>query len=385
MKTIIFTTTLILCLFFTFSNSYSQKKLKFKDVRKEYKAKNYRVVISQSIAFLQEKPNHFEANYLIGKSYQALSDKSPDATILLDSSVYYYSIAANNIETMFISKNSTACASGIGFCYSEFANDESVDISRNKIFNIITSVQGKSNKIKGVQSSSSSDVSNSSSNKSNFQHKYLGCDGFYWEGIADVTYSFEDANGKIIKIQGDDITNYNNIELYEISTSADGAPVIKAKTKMVGTIFQIEYVNSTKEIMNEGGETVQVKGNWLISIKKIGNNESNDLPQIEYQGKKYMVMAAGGDTQRDQYSWNNAVKVCEGSTYGGYIDWVLPSKEILNVLSNNKDKIGSFYGYYYWSSSEINQEKAWRQFFDDGTQSEMFKTSRAFARCVRSL
>ena len=57
--------------------------------------------------------------------------------------------------------------------------------------------------------------------------------------------------------------------------------------------------------------------------------------------------------------------------------WFLPSKDELNILYENKDKIGNFSTYqgyaYYWSSSEYNTNFSWRQYFDSGGQGNNFK------------
>ena len=51
-----------------------------------------------------------------------------------------------------------------------------------------------------------------------------------------------------------------------------------------------------------------------------------------------------------------------------YDDWFLPSKDELNKLYLNKELIGNFQGDGYWSSTEEDQEGAWRQSFYNGYQ-----------------
>jgi len=55
------------------------------------------------------------------------------------------------------------------------------------------------------------------------------------------------------------------------------------------------------------------------------------------------------------HNWNtnNAAKLCYDLVLNGYNDWYLPSKDELYQLYLNRDKIGGFNSYYYWSSSEI--------------------------------
>ena len=71
----------------------------------------------------------------------------------------------------------------------------------------------------------------------------------------------------------------------------------------------------------------------------------------------------------------NEYSVTVGSvTYGG---WYLPSKYELNLMYENigpgnalgLGNIGDFTPFFYWSSTERNNDSAWVQRFDDGNQS----------------
>jgi len=70
--------------------------------------------------------------------------------------------------------------------------------------------------------------------------------------------------------------------------------------------------------------------------------------------------------------------------------WRLPTKDELNLLYQNKDKIGGFSAAVsYWSSTEYNIEyhngyDAWAQDFDDGMQDAFNKKSKYFVRAVRA-
>jgi hypothetical protein len=71
-----------------------------------------------------------------------------------------------------------------------------------------------------------------------------------------------------------------------------------------------------------------------------------------------------------------AAKLCYDLVLGGYSDWYLPSKDELNKLFINKDKIGGFntiLNSWYWSSSECDQMDAWAQ---------AFPSSRGDGNCV---
>jgi len=90
----------------------------------------------------------------------------------------------------------------------------------------------------------------------------------------------------------------------------------------------------------------------------------------------------------DNQTGNFAAKVCAdySVTVGGVIygDWYLPSKYELNLLYLQKAVVGGFASAYYWSSSENNNEFAWLQFFDDGSQYNGNKGLAYYVRAVRA-
>jgi len=89
-----------------------------------------------------------------------------------------------------------------------------------------------------------------------------------------------------------------------------------------------------------------------------------------------------------QYNWgqaNDQLKLLNSLNYKGYSDWRLPTKDELNVLYLNKDFVGGFSTYLYWSSSEYNADYAWYQNFTNGGQNYGSKLNYGYVRCVRSL
>ncbi len=85
-----------------------------------------------------------------------------------------------------------------------------------------------------------------------------------------------------------------------------------------------------------------------------------------------------------------AARICEQLILNGYKDWYLPSKDELNKLYQNKDKIGKFKtsnADYYWSSSEYNKKHeylAYNQCFANGNQNSGQKNGYSRVRAVRS-
>jgi hypothetical protein len=83
-----------------------------------------------------------------------------------------------------------------------------------------------------------------------------------------------------------------------------------------------------------------------------------------------------------EMKWEEAKKACKNLGDG----WRLPSKDELNLLYENKEKIGGFAKRYYWSSTEYGDNKAWRQSFNSGYTHEGYgKNFTYFVRAVRTL
>jgi hypothetical protein len=70
------------------------------------------------------------------------------------------------------------------------------------------------------------------------------------------------------------------------------------------------------------------------------------------------------------------------SAYGP--GWYLPSKDELNLLYSQKDVVGGFASYGYWSSSQDSSNDAWAQYFDFGGQADNGKGSTYRVRAVRA-
>lgn len=79
-------------------------------------------------------------------------------------------------------------------------------------------------------------------------------------------------------------------------------------------------------------------------------------------------------------NWNDAVKACTDLGSG----WRLPTKYELNLMYVNKDKIGGFANYGYWSSSEGSNYNAWCQYFYSGLQFSGYKDNVDGVRAVRA-
>lgn len=66
-----------------------------------------------------------------------------------------------------------------------------------------------------------------------------------------------------------------------------------------------------------------------------------------------------------KYSWTHAKIICPTLGEG----WRLPTKDELNEIYNNKDKIANLTNDHYWCSTEHDNYSAWKQELKNGKQS----------------
>lgn len=105
-----------------------------------------------------------------------------------------------------------------------------------------------------------------------------------------------------------------------------------------------------------------------------------NVPTIEINFQTYMVLPKD---LSGTYTWQQAKDACGNLSAFGYDDWVLPDKNELNALYENKEAIGGFDGIIYWSSTEYDAGNAWRQNFTNGNQYDFYKSDYDHVRCVR--
>jgi hypothetical protein len=85
--------------------------------------------------------------------------------------------------------------------------------------------------------------------------------------------------------------------------------------------------------------------------------------------------------------FNTAAKICDDLVLNAYTDWFLPSRDELNLMWINLklNGIGGFAAAFYWSSSENgNDGKAWFQDFLSGGQNTYRKDNTFYVRAVRA-
>lgn len=89
------------------------------------------------------------------------------------------------------------------------------------------------------------------------------------------------------------------------------------------------------------------------------------LPTFQYYGHTYRVAPVANN----DLSWYDADDYCDALTLFGYSDWIMPTKDQLLQMYNDRYTIGGFGAYSYWSSTEYDSYYHYRYYviFSNGS------------------
>ena len=110
-------------------------------------------------------------------------------------------------------------------------------------------------------------------------------------------------------------------------------------------------------------------------------NDAKDTALGAGAGNTRRIVKTQGFPQYEADSY--AALACVGLIQNGYQDWYLPSKNELNELYKQKDVVGGFSPFSYWSSSEKNATKAWMKNFNNGSNILQVKIAANALRPIR--
>ena len=151
--------------------------------------------------------------------------------------------------------------------------------------------------------------------------------------------------------------------------------ILNFRVDSLNTVLATTRDNSAKDIsiLNDKINNLQAENNKL----KLDLVDLASFPIKKVRVGNLEVMTEDLEIM----NWHEAREVCENLGDG----WRLPTKDELNILYENKDKIGGFASDYYWSSTELEIENgtAWRQYFTSGNQLSDWKQFTNYVRAVR--
>ena len=112
------------------------------------------------------------------------------------------------------------------------------------------------------------------------------------------------------------------------------------------------------------------------------NDDATNADIVDYIGKPIKIenLEVAEKDFPNYMEWEDAKKECEKLGRR----WRLPTKDELNIMYQNKSKIGGFANEDYWSSTEYGVLYVWNQSFLTGDQFNFNKGSSAYVRAVRT-
>ena len=117
--------------------------------------------------------------------------------------------------------------------------------------------------------------------------------------------------------------------------------------------------------------------NLSFSQIKIGDKLEGGIVYFVDSTLKHGLISDIKDLRK--MNWNKAVKACEEKGNG----WHLPTKDELDKLYQQKDLIGEFDNFYYWSSTLDKNDNPWGQNFANGVP-EVSRV-KVISVCVRAV
>ena len=134
----------------------------------------------------------------------------------------------------------------------------------------------------------------------------------------------------------------------------------------------LSFAQDAKEII---GKTIKI-GNLLVAQ----NDFSVTINGILWEK---IFSKNGRSTDKgtiSRFRLDEAEKACRVLGKG----WRLPTKDELNILYQNKDKIGGFKQGIYWSSTKFDVSRFCSQSFNNGNKGHKIKTLGYYVRAIRA-
>lgn len=157
------------------------------------------------------------------------------------------------------------------------------------------------------------------------------------------------------------------------------AKLVNAKTSAVG--FQ-EYLRTEKgeeDLFDKVDELVKMISNVDLNSAQGVTAANDSLTIVEIDFLEYMIMPRDFD---NEMNYTDAKHACSDLNAYGHDDWFLPTRDQLNGVFLNSEKIGGFNAGCYWSMSSVSP-KAYMQNFSNGDQQSEQKEKELFVRCIR--
>lgn len=182
------------------------------------------------------------------------------------------------------------------------------------------------------------------------------------------------SNVSAIQDQNNIVVSYNleskvpcKISLYVSLKNGEWKGPLKQVKGNIGDNIKAGENNILWDVLSEftefKGNDISFKVETEDMIKKVGDYYQGGI--IVFIENGHGIIATPNDLGCLQ--WKFAKIACENLILNDYSDWYLPSLNELQLLYENKDKIGGFKSDYYWSSKEYDSKSRWKYNFNKGS------------------
>jgi len=124
---------------------------------------------------------------------------------------------------------------------------------------------------------------------------------------------------------------------------------------------QIKVIVKKQKSSSENQDTesktvIEKKESETQKNLKIGQKyEGGIIFHLDNSGNHGKICAT---TDLGAFSWESALEICTNSKINGFNDWSLPSMEELRMIYKNRNEIGGFNNYWYWSKTENDSKNS---------------------------
>jgi hypothetical protein len=138
--------------------------------------------------------------------------------------------------------------------------------------------------------------------------------------------------------------------------------------------------------VNEGGLTGETTGSSTLDPLMKWCSNTSSLLGLNAWSNSAVGAGASNTSTADTTCTGGAIQAASDYAGGSKSDWFLPSigEAMLMYTNLRQQGVGGFASDFYWSSSEVDANFAWSQFFYYGYQFDSGKTFPYYVRPVRA-
>lgn len=202
--------------------------------------------------------------------------------------------------------------------------------------------------------------------------------------LAIKAKKLQDEYDKVLKKELSIKAKTTNYEKFKIENDGD-VPKIGSKYGG-GIVFYLDKTGQHGLVCSENDLGIAIWSSYdgLIGAYGNGIGDGSGMANTKKIAEELSWYGGKGTSIDTKTPAPTAARLCLESNYNGYNDWYLPTKDELNLLYNNKNIIGGFANYDYWSSTEISYGKAWMQNTYTGLKYSYSTGFRYGVRAVRA-